>query len=375
MARIDSITIGKGQGSLGNVTLRKTKDGTIASQKISKGTQKVGTYNQTVRRVMLSNLVNAYQKLQSLTDAGMKVAFTKKPSNESDFNAFIRMNMAKPSVSAVKLTKTEAAGNVVVPAPFILTDGDLLAPTGLINTFEVRGDFYTFSLGTNTNNMGAVSQALVNNWGLQNGDVVTFVAMMLSQSPIPFEVHQMVVDVDSTEDIPSWISTTGLIRMGVSAFAQAATIIRGRKNVNGYQVSSASLGDVDDVDFGDVTEYIMHTSETYEKTAVESYGYKENTFLQNGAFSGSDSPQPGPTPPSYYTLTLQLASEDAGTYTMNGEHTEVGEYVLPKGTEVVLHFDAAEGWSFGGWKSGETDPDISFVMNADMTKEAIVLED
>lgn len=41
MAIINSVLIGKGRGSVGNVTLRIAGGDTIASQKISKGAQKL----------------------------------------------------------------------------------------------------------------------------------------------------------------------------------------------------------------------------------------------------------------------------------------------------------------------------------------------
>ena len=46
---------------------------------------------------------------------------------------------------------------------------------------------------------------------------------------------------------------------------------------------------------------------------------------------------------------------------------------VAEGTKLQIHFDAASGWSFGGWKSGHADPDITVTLDEDTEVEAIVL--
>ena len=128
----------------------------------------------------------------------------------------------------------------------------------------------------------------------------------------------------------------------------------------------------------EVSNTILASYQTVAKRdeAMASYGVEDTMDFLTPDIEDEEAPGPGPVPPAdEFTLTLSLDPEDAGTYTVNGEHAEVGEYTYPAGTEVQIHFDAASGWSFGGWKSGETDPDITVTMDGDKEVEAIVLED
>lgn len=118
MAKFDSITIGKGTGSLGNVTLRRVKGENIASQKVSKGTQKIGTYAQVLRRVRWSNLVTAYQMLNALGDGhGMSQAFPQRPVNQNNFNAFMKANLGVADVASVALPKLKPTRAFSFPRP------------------------------------------------------------------------------------------------------------------------------------------------------------------------------------------------------------------------------------------------------------------
>lgn len=368
MARIDSITIGKGQGSLGNVTLRKTKDGTIASQKISKGTQKVGTYNQTVRRVMLSNLVNAYKQLLTLSDAGLKVAFTRKPTNESDFNAFVRMNMAKSSVSDVKLTKEEAAAGMVCPAPFIITDGSLLAPQSLQELYTAGK--ITLPLNGTLSDLGDLGQALVNMYGCKQGDTITFLTMRVSEVDFAFHVKQFQIDINSSAALPSWVSAAGVITLESNSYGSACVVIRGRSENGQFDVSPSAFGD----EVLTSTDYAEHITQSYEQLAVSSYGYKASPFLQIPVTNANS-----PAPAANFNLVVGYDADnlpaDALNVLVDGERLELDPneptktFQLPAGTNVQVSVEVNSGWIFKNWNGDPTltDPDVDVTMSENMT--------
>lgn len=275
MARIDSITIGKGRGSLGNVTLRNVKGETIASQKVAKGSQLVGTRSQVLQRVRWANLVLAFQGLNALGDGkGMAQSFPQRPKNQSNFNAFLKANLADPAVGSVVLTKSESDSRFLVPAPFVVTNGSLTAPTALMGTFT-NGTFVM--AGTNNfQNMGALSAALIADYGFEEGDIVTFIGMnWTTTGATKFTSLQIVVNSNSTSALPSEITAAGVITVA-NASNSCAVIVRGRTGIDGYQVSPAQFPTT----MVGSAPYSEHVGAAAETVAVDSYGYRQDPYLQ-----------------------------------------------------------------------------------------------
>lgn len=274
MGKTNSIALGKTSGSLGNVTFRLGKNGeVITSQKISKGTQKVGTYDQVSRRVILANMVTAYQRLNATGDGkGMHHSFPLRPRG-NDFNGFVAENMQKATVAAVMVPKN--LGNVLVPAPFIVSRGNLRAPVELQATFNA-GTF-VMSGTNNFANMGELSTALINNYYFSDGDTVTFFGMTFGgamQSAI-ITGRQIVLDTQSTDPLPSWISAAGVITV-TSSTNSDAVIVRGRRGESGWNVSDAEFSDACMAS----DAYAAYTGSAAEQLAVDSWGYKSEPYLQ-----------------------------------------------------------------------------------------------
>lgn len=275
MARIDSIVIGKGRGSIGNVTLRNVKGETIASQKVSKGYQLVGTRSQVLQRVRWANLVLAFQGLNALGDGkGMAQSFPLRPKNQSNFNAFMKANLAIPEVGAVVLSKSESDSRLLVPAPFVVTNGSLTAPTALMETFT-NG---TFVMGGSRNfqNMGDLSDALIAEFGFEDGDIVTFIGMnWTTTGATKFTSLQIMVNSSSSSALPSEITAGGVITVANTSNS-CAVIVRGRINIDGYQVSPAQFP----ATMVGTAPYTEHVGAAAETVAVDSYGYRQDPYLQ-----------------------------------------------------------------------------------------------
>lgn len=276
MAKFDSITIGKGTGSLGNVTLRRVKGENIASQKVSKGTQKIGTYDQVLRRVRWSNLVTAYQMLNALGDGhGMSQAFPQRPINQNNFNAFMKANLGVADVASVALPKDKADSRFLVPAPFIVSQGTLTAPEALMATFA-NGAF-TMAGTNNFANVGELCAALIASYGFENGDVATFIVQQWNEGGAKFSSQQIVINSASTDALPSWITSAGVITAGNAIANSEGIIIRGRNSESGYLVSPAQFGD----GMTSSTPYTLYTGSTAMEDAVDSYGYRTDPYLQS----------------------------------------------------------------------------------------------
>lgn len=274
MGKTNSIALGKTRGSLGNVTFRLGKNGeVITSQKISKGTQKVGTYSQVGRRVILANIVAAYQRLNACGDGkGMHHSFPLRPTG-NDFNGFTAENMAKAEVAAVMVPKN--LGNILVPAPFIVSRGSLRAPVELQATFT-NGTF-VMSGSNNFANIGELSTALINNYYFSDGDIVTFFGMGFGSASQSANItsRQIKLNAASTEALPSWISAAGVFTVAPSTNSDAV-IVRGRKTDTGWNVSDAEFSDACMAS----PAYAAYTGTQAEIIAIESWGYKSEPYLQ-----------------------------------------------------------------------------------------------
>ena len=277
MAKVNSIAIGKAKGSIGNVTFRTRLGDVIASQKVGDRKGQPGTYNQVARRVMWPNLVNAYKALNSIDGMSMHVAFPRASKGESAFNAFIRKNIALDDVKAVTLDKATAETGFVCPAPFIFSEGTLRAPDEL--TALMAGGVLTLAGSNNFANMGELSTHLIENYHLEDGDVLTMVNMQCDGSAL-FYAKQITIDSTSTAALPAWISSAGVIT--VDPLATRVTVnegicVRGRISNGVYEISSAQFGD--SMTTGAI--YMQYTSAAAQKAAMESYGYKPEPYLQS----------------------------------------------------------------------------------------------
>lgn len=298
MAIINSVLIGKGRGSVGNVTLRIAGGDTIASQKISKGTQKIGTLSQVLRRVRLGNLVNAYQALNALGNgAGMAQSFPSRGPRVSNFNMFVSRNIGREGVGDVSLTRELAAAGAVVAAPYVVTEGDLpvissvAVSTGLGNTrFVINREDGLLYLGAAGLTPAQFSTALKNSYGLLDGDVVTvFVMEWNSGDDVKFDSTQFVIDsatASSWEDFGFDEQMIGSASVPVKVMANpratgaaggvSIAVCVGRSVGAGYRISSSSFLSSSDME----SAVAQFTSDLAKNSAAASYGYKDDPYLQ-----------------------------------------------------------------------------------------------
>ena len=262
MAIIDSVALGKARKSIGNVTLRKRGDIVIASQKVSH-CNVIGTYAQVARRVHFANILNAYRSLSQVLV--MKTCFPKATDTRSAYSEFIRLNMTDADVSAVALTKSEAAQSFLCPAPFIVSDGTL----GNLNDLSQYMEGGHIWLQSSVANMGDVSRALLNiGSALQNGDRVVFV-VMCCDAVTRFDSASIVINVDSRDPLPSWISHDG--KFVFSDIGESAELTsHAALHFRGNEVSFAQLS----AECMDGESYVLHSSDAHLEDAINSYGFR-----------------------------------------------------------------------------------------------------
>lgn len=204
MARINSITIGKGKGSLGNVTLRYVGGDTIASQKVlKKGSG--GTLKQVSIRARWGNIVNLFQTFEG----GLEKCFQEvRRPRQSDFNMFLSRNIKK---SSVYLTADQVRQGGAVAFAAQISEGSLPSIShGLATGDVITSDIVMGSMSiTASTTLKAFSNAIINNnEGWQVGDQLSVFALLQtvnSETQVPYVTCQKVEitldNSDAAEDV------------------------------------------------------------------------------------------------------------------------------------------------------------------------------
>ena len=366
------------RGSVGQYNFYQRAGETCVREKVAPKDTPKRTKKQMKRRVQWANIVNIWGAFSNT----LKPSFEKKGAKMSDFNAFMSANF---TIVPVYLTKMEANQGGCVVAPYQITQGSL--PSIIVSDGTGGVKRTDISLGTGfsitaSTTLKAFSEAVINNnAGYQNFDQIScYIARQMTNAAtgVPYvviEAYEITLNTgDNETTVRSLVAAAGFSVvddcLGAGAAVNGGIVwVHSRLTTSGTKVSTQRF---------EVTNTILASYQTVAKRdeAMATYGVEDSMDFLTPDMEDEEAPGPGPVPPAEdYTLTLALDPEDAGTYTVNGEHAEVGEYTYPAGTELQIHFDAASGWSFGGWKGGETDPDITVVMDSDKEVEAVVLED
>lgn len=282
MAISKSFVKGTMSGNMGSMSFRDRGDDMVAAARSYTNSSKGAGASEAQRRhrCKLANLVNFYQSAPALFTR----AYETKGRHQSDFNKFVSLNMVN---SNALLTKKEAKLNVVVPQPFILTEGTLPAfevsesavsiPTGLDSPSSDMSvaDFSTGVVSANPN--------------LRIGDQLTF----LSVDPITvtdsdgnslpsckLEVAELTLSTSDTTTIADHLGVLGSkyrFRLGGLEFSLknvAGAVILSRV-VNGkLAVSKTSLF----VDHA-ATAFETYFSLAHIQQALDSYGYQGEVLL------------------------------------------------------------------------------------------------
>lgn len=290
MAIVNAVIVGRSRGSVGNVTLRVAGGETIMSQKVTKG-GRIGTYNQVLRRVRWANIVAAYRALNSQGNGNaMSQSFPSRAPRVSNFNMFMRANLAAPSVAAVSLAKSDVGAGFVAPAPFIVSRGTLPTPS-YHPALNADGLIPVGTLTSQT--VGSLSRWLIDRFGVSDGDTLTFVDMnwpeggVTAGAGVKFITSQIVIDTSSNEGLDGLglieitpgtggAPPTVNLSIGNNVGGNAYVTIVGRPSAEGYLVSSAQFSEADLVNSG----YDTYSSDNQRAIAVASYGFKLDPYLQ-----------------------------------------------------------------------------------------------
>lgn len=383
---------------IGNIVFRQTKGGTVAAQRPASMTNP-RTLAQMSQRIRLASLVTFYRASRYWMRKGWEL----KSSKESDYNAFVKANLA---TNPVALTKAEASYGACVVFPYVISKGSL-APIQMTESGDyILSNIYIGDGGTvmgsgefiNPNATIGELSALILAYNLtpRAGDQLSVLSYQQSvdANGTPYVVvsqYEIILDVTDGRLIGDYWPVQGndvlviaagdasMLSLGIAkASASGFAIVLSRTEGGQTHVSTQSLI------VPDSTNYSYYTSAQHVSDAAASYGQNSEVFLDS---NGIDTPNynPSVTPailgitiggtyypagstlPSGFTQGTEFAIKVQNVTSFSGTVQDVLRfYTAASGTSSAQRYTAAN-LTLGGNL-------ISGTLNSSLTSEVVKIE-
>lgn len=245
MAVIDSIIAGRSSQSVGNITLRRVKGRTIASQKVQSNSSK--SINQVKQRMRFKWA--SYMRRQLAEIVGH--SFVKRGAYESSTNAF--MSAAMPYALTIGGTEGSLVDFPFAPAGVPISRGNVVS-YGVPATITGSGttaENVTTRLGgafVAVEGNSPFSQTLIKQRGLTEGQMLTFIVVIFDPSiRATVTVYKRCLFGNEwvVSNSPKWLEymdeATGQVSKGGCAAVGAATIVSVNARAANFDCSSENL--------------------------------------------------------------------------------------------------------------------------------------
>lgn len=274
------------------------------------------TVDQMSQRVKWANLVNFYRANKSW----MKFAFETKPTNRTDYNQFMSLNVSN---SRIYLPKGIANQGGCVVDSYVMTQGSL--PSIETTTSEAGWKTNLFLPGgfeiQSTTTVAEVSQALIqSNPALREGDQLSFIRLTQqtnSNTGVPFVVVRKYEVILNTSDLRfffefmpnAYILDAGenqgnCIEVNDSGNAGGFLLILSRTTGGKTYVSTQSI-----VVANNDALIQAYSSSNALQTAIDSYGESTEPFLTS---TTAEQDTQAPVQPSIVSISGDLGNAVPG---------------------------------------------------------------
>lgn len=293
MAVIISPYVGDARGKLGEGVFMRSKGQTIV-RGYNPSPLNRRTQSQQAQRAVFSAAVKFFSRgVQNL----FHFAFETKPTKESDYNAFMRLNAKKGIYFG-----PEENANEAFPAlgPWSMTRGSL---KGAAVEFDTLPRIYFPGItSAPSRTIGALSQAILeSDSNYEPGDILTFVNIGMWITPgspsYPFErvpdevpdwnIYQIVIDTSDTTPLPAddwYMQVDADEGLGVwphqvevpTAFCGACCFVHSRVRNGKVYVSNSDLA----LNSLAATAYSYGRSDTWRAVVMAAWGTEQESILQ-----------------------------------------------------------------------------------------------
>lgn len=274
------------------------------------------TIDQMSQRVKWANLVNFYRANKSW----MKFAFETKPTNRTDYNQFMSLNVAN---SRIYLPKSIANQGGCVVDSYVMTQGSLASievnpdDSGWKTNLFLESGFEIVA----TTTVAELSQSLIaSNPALREGDQLSFIRLTQqtnSNTGVPFVVVRKYELILNSSDLRfvgaflpvDYISTSGeasgnCLYVVDSGHAGGFLLILSRTTGGKTYVSTQSV-----IVANNAATIEAYSSSNALQTAIDSYGESTEPFLTSTT-AGQDSQ--APVQPSILSISGDLGNAVPG---------------------------------------------------------------
>lgn len=240
-----NVFMGMARGKVGDVVLTRLAGEQVARAR-NRAPKNPKTTKQMAQRAALATCVEFYTRgVKNL----FKFAFESKKPSESDYNAFVRANIG---IIPVQSHKSLAENNSVF-GPIIMSQGSLNAPVFVFTENYVRGALLTAPLpaGGAALTIGQLSKAIADYNGLQDGDIITLVAIVAEGDELVanLETAIMVGSLQTEKATQKWTVKQFTLDFASSALASTLGIFELNGIDSGATVIELSEEAFADLDF------------------------------------------------------------------------------------------------------------------------------
>lgn len=284
MAKVKSSIATSLQGRIGNVSFRRAAGQRIIAAELPALVTNPRTAAQMSQRVRLAALVNFYR----VSRYWMPKAFELKDAKQSNYNAFIKANLA---ANPVAFTKQEAAQGASVVYPWRVANGTLppvsWTVVGQVHVSNIFLGIDPAGFGPNVT-VGAFSTALLNNnLSLREGDQLSVIVYNQGvYEGVPYLTcnnYEVTIDTSATELLSTRLPLDIVIKGGsesapalsvdMSGVIGGFAVLVSRNDGGNLRVSKADLR------VASSSLYSYYTSQAHQDMAAASYGEPTEVFL------------------------------------------------------------------------------------------------
>ena len=368
MAKLRGLGPSRMVGSVGDYTYRRTKYGTIVTEKIQKG-RKMPSLAQCRVRYQITNLANLAAVLLPAIAKGFEKAVG------SEVGAFIAANRG---MQPVYIPKYLAESRACIVVPCQMTSGSLPVVKNVLdaeNRVVSNIAVGNLAIGASTT-VAELSNAIVqNNPEWRDGDQLSLivatqkvVSTMTRTIPmVSLKKYEVILGSSSallSTVIPATLLTSdnNMLAMSAALENQGAGFVHSRTVDGVVRVSTAFMvaNNAETISAYNTTEALIATANSYG-------GYKDAAFLDsNGAEANTQAPGTGEADPSNpggqgggsdetFVVTVNGSLNGSVTVTRvdNGASIASGASVA-KGTQLRFQANPNAGYTFQKWSDDDT---------------------
>lgn len=213
-----NLILGMGRGKIGDIVVTRGA-GEQISRARNRNPKNPRTVKQMAQRAALATVVEFFTRGKRNL---FKFAFESKRKGESDYNAFVRANIGNVPVQSHK-TLLE---NGPVFGQFILSQGSLPQPKFVFDANSSAGAILCKSLPAAGADLtiGQLSKAIADYNGLQDGDIITIVAIASAGCALTADLEGAILVGGLAEPVSATVWTVKQFTLNFASTAKVSTL-------------------------------------------------------------------------------------------------------------------------------------------------------